>query len=136
MPVAGRVFGAAEFETLVDATLDGWLTEGRFARALRPLRAGGRTRARSVVGSGSQANLLASRRRAPRLHERPLQPGMRSITPALGFSTTVSPIYQQGLTPVYVDVDAETLNPHWRPSQTRCPSVPRRRGRALPRQSL
>ena len=64
-----------------------------------------------LVGSGSQANLLAVAAACSHLHERPLRAGDEVITPALGFSTTVNPIYQQGLVPVYVDVEPDTLNP-------------------------
>lgn len=112
VPVAGRVIGAPELEALVDASLDGWLTEGRFAARFAPAlaRAVGREHA-LLVGSGSQANLLAVAGACSRLRERPLAPGDEVITPALGFSTTIAPIYQHGLVPVFVDVELETLNP-------------------------
>ena len=112
VPVAAKVIGEAELEALVDASLDGWLTEGRFAQRFAPAfaRAAGREHA-LLVGSGSQANLLAVAASCSHLHERPLRPGDEVLTPALGFATTVSPIYQQGLVPVYVDVEADTLNP-------------------------
>jgi CDP-4-dehydro-6-deoxyglucose reductase, E1 len=110
--VAGRVIGSPELEALVDASLDGWLTEGRFAARFAPAlaRAAGRDHA-LLVGSGSQANLLAVAGACSRLLERPLAPGDEVITPALGFSTTVAPLYQLGLVPVYVDVELDTLNP-------------------------
>ena len=112
VPVAGRVIGAPELEALVDASLDGWLTEGRFARAFSEAFAGVVGRSQSfLVGSGSQANLLAVAATTSHLHERPLQPGDEVITPALGFSTTVGPLYQYGLVPVYVDVELDTFNP-------------------------
>jgi CDP-4-dehydro-6-deoxyglucose reductase, E1 len=112
VPVAAKVIGAPELEALVDASLDGWLTEGRFAQRFGPAfaRAAGREHA-LLVGSGSQANLLAVAAAGSHLHEQPLRRGDEVITPALGFSTTVSPIYQQGLVPVYVDVEPSTLNP-------------------------
>jgi CDP-4-dehydro-6-deoxyglucose reductase, E1 len=112
VPVAGRVIGSPELEALVDASLDGWLTEGRFAARFAPAfgRAAGRDHA-LLVGSGSQANLLAVAGACSRLLERPLVPGDEVITPALGFSTTVAPLYQCGLVPVYVDVEMDTLNP-------------------------
>jgi CDP-4-dehydro-6-deoxyglucose reductase, E1 len=112
VPVAGRVIGAPELEALVDASLDGWLTEGRFAARFAPAfaQAAGRDRA-LLVGSGSQANLLAVAAACSRLLEHPLQPGDEVVTPALGFATTVAPIYQNGLVPVYVDVELDTLNP-------------------------
>src|SRR5215217_9712414 len=112
VPVAGRVIGGPELEALVDASLDGWLTEGRFAARFGPAfaRAAGREHA-LLVGSGSQANMVAVAGACSRLLERPLAPGDEVITPALGFSTTIAPLYQHGLVPVYVDVEIETLNP-------------------------
>jgi CDP-6-deoxy-D-xylo-4-hexulose-3-dehydrase len=112
VPVAAKVIGPPELEAVVDASLDGWFTEGRFAQRFAPAfaRAAGREHA-LLVGSGSQANLLAVAAAGSHLHERPLLRGDEVVTPALGFSTTVSPIYQQGLVPVYVDVEADTLNP-------------------------
>jgi CDP-6-deoxy-D-xylo-4-hexulose-3-dehydrase len=112
VPVAGRVIGAPELEALVDASLDGWLTEGRFAARFAPelARVAGRDHA-LLVGSGSQANLLAVAGACSPLRERPLRPGDEVITPALGFSTTIAPLYQHGLVPVYVDVEPDTLNP-------------------------
>jgi CDP-6-deoxy-D-xylo-4-hexulose-3-dehydrase len=112
VPVGGRVIGAPELEALTDASLDGWLTEGRFAREFSQAFASvaGRSQA-LLVGSGSQANLLAVAATTSHLHERPLGPGDEVITPALGFSTTVGPLYQYGLVPVYVDVEIDTFNP-------------------------
>ena len=112
VPVAGKVLGPPELEALVDASLDGWLTEGRFAQRFGPAfaRAAGREHA-LLVGSGSQANLLAVAAACSHLHDRPLRAGDEVITPALGFPTTVSPLYQHGLVPVYVDVEPDTLNP-------------------------
>ena len=113
MPVAGRVIGAPELEALVDASLDGWLTEGRFARALRArVRAARRAAtAPSWWARARRRTCSRSRRACSHLHERPLAPGDEVITPALGFSTTVAPLYQYGLVPVYVDVELDTLNP-------------------------
>jgi CDP-6-deoxy-D-xylo-4-hexulose-3-dehydrase len=112
VPVAGRVIGAPELEALVDASLDGWLTEGRFAARFAPAfaRAVGRDHA-LLVGSGSQANLLAVAAACSPLGERPLRPGDEVIAPALGFATTIAPLYQYGLVPVFVDVELDTLNP-------------------------
>ncbi|MEA2333258.1 MAG: CDP-4-dehydro-6-deoxyglucose reductase [Thermoleophilaceae bacterium] len=112
VPVGGRVLGSPELAALVDASLDGWLTEGRFARSFseRFAAVAGRTHV-AVTGSGSQANLLAIAAMLSPLHERPLRPGDEVITPAIGFPTTVNPLYQHGLVPVYVDVDPETFNP-------------------------
>jgi CDP-6-deoxy-D-xylo-4-hexulose-3-dehydrase len=110
--VAGRVIGAPELAALVDASLDGWLTEGRFAERFRQelSRVVGREHV-ALTGSGSQANLLAVAAAMSHLHERPLQPGDEVITPAIGFPSTVNPLYQCGLVPVYVDVEPDTLNP-------------------------
>lgn len=112
VPVAGRVLDAADLHALVDASLDGWLTEGRFAEAfVGGLQAATGRDAALLVGSGSQANLLAiSGLRSPLL-DTPLQAGDEVITPAVGFATTVTPLYQTGLRPVYVDVELDTLNP-------------------------
>lgn len=110
--VAGRVIGAPELEALVDASLDGWLTEGRFAERFRSELAPVVQREHvALTGSGSQANLLAVAAACSHLHERPLKPGDEVITPAIGFPTTVNPLYQYGLVPVYVDVEADTYNP-------------------------
>jgi CDP-4-dehydro-6-deoxyglucose reductase, E1 len=112
VPIAGRVIGAPELEALADASLDGWLTEGRFAQQFCQAFAKVVGRSQSLlVGSGSQANLLAVAAACSHLHDRPLVPGDEVITPALGFSTTVGPLYQYGLVPVYVDVELETFNP-------------------------
>jgi CDP-4-dehydro-6-deoxyglucose reductase, E1 len=113
VPVAGKVIGAPELRALVDAALDGWLTEGRFADAfrLRLAEVTGRPHV-ALVGSGSQANLLAVAAATSHLHgERALRPGDEVITAAVGFPTTVAPLYQHGLVPVYVDSEAETGNP-------------------------
>jgi CDP-6-deoxy-D-xylo-4-hexulose-3-dehydrase len=112
VPVGGRVIGGPEIMALVEASLDGWLTEGRFATrfAERFAETVGRTSV-ALAGSGSQANLLAVSAALSHLHERPLAPGDEVITAAVGFPTTVNPIYQSGLVPVYADVELDTLNP-------------------------
>jgi CDP-4-dehydro-6-deoxyglucose reductase, E1 len=112
LPVGGRVIGAPELEALAEASLDGWLTEGRFAaRFAGEFARVAETGHAVLVGSGSQANLLALAAAGSDLIERPLRPGDEVITPALGFATTVTPIYQCGLVPAYVDVELDTLNP-------------------------
>jgi CDP-6-deoxy-D-xylo-4-hexulose-3-dehydrase len=112
VPVAGKVLDGEDLQALVDAALDGWLTEGRFARAFVEAfaREAGR-RECVLVGSGSQANLLAVAAACSPHLERPLRPGDEVVTPAVGFSTTVNPLYQHGLVPVFVDVELDTLNP-------------------------
>ena len=112
MPVSGRVFDAAEVHSLVDSALDFWLTTGRFAAQFE------REFARCIglrdcllVNSGSSANLLAvSALTSPKLGDRRLQPGDEVITVAAGFPTTVNPIMQNGLVPVFVDVTIPTYN--------------------------
>ena len=112
VPVAAKVVDGADLVALTDAVLDGWLTEGRFARAFADAFAAAAGRQHAVlVGSGSQANLLAVAAAGSHLHERPLRPGDEVVTAAIGFPTTVAPLYQQGLVPVYVDVEPDTYNP-------------------------
>jgi len=112
VPTGRRLLDAADLEALTEAVLDTWLTEGRFAAAFRAdfARAAGREAA-ALVGSGSQANLLATAALMSPLHERPLVPGDEIVTPAVGFPTTVNPAIQLGLRPVFVDVEVDTLNP-------------------------
>jgi CDP-6-deoxy-D-xylo-4-hexulose-3-dehydrase len=112
VPVSGKVIGAPELSALADAALDGWLTEGRWADRFRARLAEVLERRHvALVGSGSQGNLLAVAAACSHLHERPLRPGDEVIAPAMGFPTTVAPLYQLGLVPVYVDVELGTYNP-------------------------
>jgi CDP-6-deoxy-D-xylo-4-hexulose-3-dehydrase len=111
-PYAGRVFDEAEVVSLVDASLDFWLTSGRFCRELEKGLAEfvGVSDCR-LVNSGSSANLLAfSTLTSPRLGDRRIRPGDEVITVAAGFPTTVAPAVQHGVVPVFVDVDATTDN--------------------------
>jgi CDP-6-deoxy-D-xylo-4-hexulose-3-dehydrase len=112
VPVSGKLLDADDFVALTDAVLDGWLTEGRFAQRFRDAfaRVAGRRHV-APVGSGSQANLLAVAAACSHLHERPWRAGDEVITAAVGFPTTVGPLYQHGLVPVYVDVEPDTYNP-------------------------
>lgn len=112
VPVAGRVFDAGDMQHLLDATLDFWLTTGRFAAEFetRFARLFG-LRAAVLVNSGSSANLLAlTCLTSERLGERRLVPGDEVITVAAGFPTTVNPAVQNGLVPVFVDVQIPTYN--------------------------
>jgi CDP-4-dehydro-6-deoxyglucose reductase, E1 len=110
VPVAAKVIDGADLVALTDAVLDGWLTEGRFARAFADAFAATAGRRHAVlVGSGSQANLLAVA--AACTGERPLRRGDEVVTAAIGFPTTVTPLYQRGLVPVYADVEPDTYNP-------------------------
>jgi CDP-4-dehydro-6-deoxyglucose reductase, E1 len=112
VPVSGRVFDAEEVVSLVDASLDFWLTTGRFAqKAERGLARYLGLRHAILCNSGSSANLLAvSALTSPKLGRRRLQPGDEVVTVAAGFPTTVNPMIQQGLVPVFVDVDLATGN--------------------------
>ena len=112
VPVSGRVFDADELLHLVDASLDFWLTTGRYAKQfeLQFARAVG-VRHAILCNSGSSANLLAvSALTSKKLGERRLQPGDEVITVAAGFPTTVNPIILNGLVPVFVDVELGTYN--------------------------
>jgi CDP-6-deoxy-D-xylo-4-hexulose-3-dehydrase len=107
VPVSGRVYDATDVQYLVDAGLDFWLTTGRFATEFeRKFAQRMEQRHAILVNSGSSANLLAvSALTSPLLEERALQPGDEVITVAAGFPTTVNPIFQNGLVPVFVDIE-------------------------------
>jgi CDP-6-deoxy-D-xylo-4-hexulose-3-dehydrase len=112
VPYAGRVFDADELETLVDSSLDFWLTTGRYAAQFEK-RFAKYVGVRNAVltNSGSSANLLAvSALTSPKLGDRRLMPGDEVITVAAGFPTTVAPILQNRLVPVFVDIDIPTYN--------------------------
>lgn len=109
---AGRVFDEHELVNLVDASLDFWLTTGRYAEEFerRFARLLGLRHA-LLVNSGSSANLVAlSCLTSRKLGKRRLRPGDEVITVASSFPTTVNPIVQNGLVPVFVDVDIPTYN--------------------------
>ncbi|HNB42515.1 MAG TPA: aminotransferase class I/II-fold pyridoxal phosphate-dependent enzyme, partial [Anaerolineales bacterium] len=110
--VAGRVFDAADVQSLVDSSLDFWLTAGRFSRQFeRDFAKFFNLRHSILVNSGSSANLLAlTCLTSPTLKERQLKPGDEVITVATGFPTTVNPIIQNNLVPVFLDVDIPTYN--------------------------
>ena len=107
VPVSGRVYDASDMQHLVDAGLDFWLTTGRFAAEFeRRFAQLMEARHAILVNSGSSANLLAvSALTSPSLGERALKPGDEVITVAAGFPTTVNPIFQNGLVPVFVDIE-------------------------------
>lgn len=109
---AGRVFDEKEMCALVDASLDFWLTAGRFAeRFERDFQAYLNVRFASLVNSGSSANLIAfSVLTAPELGERQIRRGDEVITVAAGFPTTVTPIIQYGAVPVFVDMTIPQYN--------------------------
>ena len=112
IPYAGRVFDDDELACLVEAGLDFWLTSGRFAdRFVHDFARFCGIRYAMLVNSGSSANLAAlSCLTSPKLGERQLRPGDELITLATGFPTTVNPIIQNQLVPVFVDVDLSTYN--------------------------
>ncbi len=112
VPASGKVIGANELITMVEACLDGWLTTGRFNEAFEQKLA-------SYIGiehllttnSGSSANLLAlAALTSPTLGDRSLKPGDEVITVAAGFPTTVNPALLYGLVPVFVDISIPTYN--------------------------
>lgn len=112
VPVSGKVVGVPELTNLLDAGLDLWLTEGRFADALEEkLAATVGVRHAYLCNSGSSANLLAvSALTSPKLGDRRLRPGDEVITLAAGFPTTVNPIVLTGLVPVFVDIELGTYD--------------------------
>jgi CDP-4-dehydro-6-deoxyglucose reductase, E1 len=112
VPVSGKVIGAAELKNMVEASLDGWLTTGRF-NALFEERLAAYLGVKHVltVNSGSSANLVAfSTLTSPKLGDRAIKAGDEVIGVAAGFPTTVNPILQFGAVPVFVDVDLSTHN--------------------------
>lgn len=112
VPVSGRVFDQDDLFSIVDSGLDFWLTAGRFADLFESKFAKfvGVRDAR-LVNSGSSANLVAvSVLTSPTLGDRQLKPGDEVITVAAGFPTTVNPILQNRLIPVFVDVKPGTYN--------------------------
>lgn len=109
---AGRVYGTQELINLVDASLDFWLTAGRFAHKFeKKLAKFLGVKYCLLTNSGSSANLLAiSALTSPLLKERRLKPQDEVITTACGFPTTLNPIIQSNLTPVFLDIDLGTYN--------------------------
>lgn len=112
VPPSGKVLGASELRNMVEASLDGWLTTGRFNDAFeRRLADFLGVKFALTTNSGSSANLLAfSALTSPKLGERALKPGDEVIAVAAGFPTTVNPILQYGCVPVFVDVNIPTYN--------------------------
>jgi len=112
VPVSGKVMGAAELKNMVEASLDGWLTTGRFNEMFEERLAKYLGVSHLItVNSGSSANLVAfSALTSPKLGERAIKPGDEVIGVAAGFPTTVNPVLQFGAVPVFVDVDLATHN--------------------------
>ena len=108
--MSGKVIDGDDLSAVVDSALDCWFTTGRFAEDFeRKLARFVGVRCASLVNSGSSANLLAvSALTSPKLGDRRLKPGDEVITVAAGFPTTVNPIIQNRLVPVFVDVTLPT----------------------------
>jgi CDP-6-deoxy-D-xylo-4-hexulose-3-dehydrase len=106
VPVSGKVIDSSDLSSVIDSALDCWFTTGRFAEEFeRKLARFVGVRCASLVNSGSSANLLAvSALTSPKLGDRRLKPGDEVITVAAGFPTTLNPIIQNRLVPVFVDV--------------------------------
>lgn len=112
IPPSGKVIGETELQYMVAASLDGWLTTGRFNEQFEKALAGFiGVKHLITVNSGSSANLVAfSTLTSPKLGERAIKKGDEVIGVAAGFPTTVNPIVQFGAIPVFVDVDLKTHN--------------------------
>ncbi|MDA8631241.1 lipopolysaccharide biosynthesis protein RfbH [Litoricolaceae bacterium] len=112
VPPSGKLLGFEELQLMVEASLDGWLTTGRFNDQFESQLAkflG--VKHLITVNSGSSANLLAfSTLTSPKLGDRAIQPGDEVIGVAAGFPTTVNPILQYGAVPVFVDIELATYN--------------------------
>ncbi len=110
VPPSGKLMGAEELKGMVEASLDGWLTTGRFNEAFeRQLAKFIGVRSSLTVNSGSSANLVAFMAlTSPMLGDRAIKPGDEVITVAAGFPTTVNPILQAGAVPVFVDIELGT----------------------------
>ena len=112
IPPSGKVLDENELVHMVDASLDGWLTTGRFNEEFEKKLANFLgVKYLLTTNSGSSANLLAfSTLTSDQLGDRAIQPGDEVITVAGGFPTTVNPMMHYGITPVFVDLDLATHN--------------------------
>ena len=112
VPISGKVFDEIELQHLIDSSLDFWLTTGRFADQFqKEFSKFIGVRHTILVNSGSSANLVAlSTLTSPQLGDKALKPGDEVITVAAGFPTTVNPIIQNNLVPVFIDVQIPTYN--------------------------
>jgi CDP-4-dehydro-6-deoxyglucose reductase, E1 len=112
VPPSGKVMGATELKYMVDASLDGWLTAGRFNRKFeKELSEFIGIKHLITVNSGSSANLVAfATLTSPKLGDKAIKKGDEVIGVAAGFPTTVNPIVQFGAIPVFVDIDLKTHN--------------------------
>ena len=112
VPVSGKVIGSLELRNMVEASLDGWLTTGRFNQEFEDKLANFLgVKCLLTVNSGSSANLIAfSTLTSPKLKEKAINKGDEVISVAAGFPTTVNPIIQFGAIPVFIDVKIPTYN--------------------------
>ena len=112
VPVSGKVISGSEVKNMVEASLDGWLTTGRFNEQFeKELAEFIGVRFLITVNSGSSANLVAFHTlTSSKLKDRAIKPGDEVIGVAAGFPTTVNPILQFGAVPVFVDVELGTYN--------------------------
>lgn len=112
VPVSGKVLGSEELKYMVEASLDGWLTTGRFNKEFEKKIAeiiGAKLA--MTVNSGSAANLVAFMTlTSSKLKDRAILPGDEVISVAAGFPTTINPIIQFGAVPVFIDIDIPTYN--------------------------
>ena len=112
VPVSGKVLNNEELKFMVEASLDGWLTTGRFNKEFEKKIAeiiGAKLA--MTVNSGSAANLVAFMTlTSPKLKDRAIVPGDEVISVAAGFRTTINPIIQFGAVPVFIDIDIPTYN--------------------------
>jgi CDP-6-deoxy-D-xylo-4-hexulose-3-dehydrase len=112
IPPSGKLLDGEELKLMVEASLDGWLTAGRFNEAFEEKLAkflG--VKYLLTVNSGSSANLVAfNTLTSPKLGDRAIKPGDEVIGVAAGFPTTVNPIIQYGAVPVFVDIEIPTYN--------------------------
>lgn len=111
VPYAGRVYDSAEMIVLLDSLLDFWLTSGHLSAALeRKFKRLLKSREFLLVNSGSSANLLIIASLCANTFRRKLNPGDEVITPAVTFPTTLAPLVQYGLVPVFIDSCVGTYN--------------------------
>jgi CDP-6-deoxy-D-xylo-4-hexulose-3-dehydrase len=112
VPVSGKVLDAEELKYMVEASLDGWLTTGRFNKEFEEKIASFvGAKLAMTVNSGSSANLVAFMSlTSPKLKERAILQGDEVISVAAGFPTTINPIIQFGAVPVFIDIDIPTYN--------------------------
>ena len=112
IPPSGKLIGQSEINNMVAASLDGWLTTGRFnAEFQNKLAHFLKVKHLITVNSGSSANLIAFSSLTSHLHkDRAIKPGDEVISVAAGFPTTVNPLFQNGVIPVFVDIKLPTYN--------------------------